>query len=69
VRALLGIKPRDKVRFKIEGGEVSIQRLEMTLEEAFGSVPPLRDVGDVNEQLRIAKDEKAVRTMRRLRRK
>jgi AbrB family looped-hinge helix DNA binding protein len=61
VRKLLGIRPRDKIRFRIRGGNVQIQRLALTLEEAFGAVQPLTGAGTFEEQVRLAKEAKALR--------
>jgi AbrB family looped-hinge helix DNA binding protein len=40
VRKLLGVKPRDKVVFRIAEGKVELGAPIMTLEETFGSVTP-----------------------------
>lgn len=57
VRRLLGAKPRSKVVFEIDGGEVRVIAAPMTLEEAFGSIPPLGRAEDFKEIERAAKDE------------
>ena len=42
VRRLLGVKPRDKVTFRIvDGTRVELLPPTMTLESAFGSVKPI----------------------------
>ena len=43
VRRILGVKPKDKVTFRIVGGKhVELLPPAMTLESAFGSVKPLK---------------------------
>ena len=64
VCSILGIKPRDKVAFKIDdGGKVSISAAAFTLESAYGSVRPTSDGRDIDEIIRDVKDEKAERTV------
>ena len=65
VRRVLGLKPRDKVAFAVEGGEVRLRPVKHSLESVAGSLPPLHDgPQDFDEQIRLAKDERAERTMR-----
>jgi antitoxin PrlF len=40
VRRVLGIKPREKVAFTIEGDQVRLAPATFTLESAYGSVKP-----------------------------
>ena len=40
VRHLLGLKPNDKVLFRVTEGKVEIQPVAMTLENTFGAVTP-----------------------------
>lgn len=66
VRRLLGIRPRDKVVFAIDDGEVRLRPARFTLESAYRSVPPLaRPVSD-KEMARVAKEERARRAARAL---
>lgn len=67
VRRLLGIKPRDKIAFRVQDGVVRLMPVEFTLEETFGSVTPLQRPEDFEELSRLAKDEKAARTVREMR--
>jgi AbrB family looped-hinge helix DNA binding protein len=67
VRRLLGAKPRDKIAFRVENGTVRLMPVEFTLEETFGSVTPLHRPEDIEELIRLAKDEKAARTVREMR--
>lgn len=41
VRAVLGLKPRDRVEFQLEGGEVKIVPAKSTLQRWYGAVPAL----------------------------
>src|SRR6266403_1416859 len=40
IRRIMGLQPRDKVRFKVEGDEVKISRASSKLLQWFGSVTP-----------------------------
>lgn len=40
VRQLLGVKPHDKVVFRIWQGKVELQPATMTLDDVFGAVTP-----------------------------
>lgn len=64
VRRLLGLKPYDKVSFTIDDGEVRLRAASFTLETAYRSVPPLRHPITDEEMSRIAKEEKAERSVR-----
>ena len=67
VRRLLGLRPRDKVVFRIEDGRVQLAPVRYTIESAFGSVQPLPTAAeDFEEQIRQAKEERAERTVREL---
>lgn len=60
VRRYLGIEPRDKVSFTIEdNGTVRLRKAPFTLETAYGSVQALEDHGDLEDIIRMAKEEKA----------
>lgn len=66
VRRLLGLKPHDKVAFNIEDGEVRIVPVAFTAESAFGSVKPVGDFSDFDDQIRDAKEERAERLVKSL---
>lgn len=66
VRRVLGLKPRDKVTFTIEGNEVRLVPASFTLESAYGSVKPSRRPEDFEELSQAAKDAKAEKTLRKL---
>ena len=64
VRRMLGLRPREKVAFAIDEGQVKLLPARFTLESAYRSVPPLaRPVSD-KEMVRIAKEERARRASR-----
>ena len=65
VRRMLGLKPRDKVAFAIDDGEVHLRSATFTLETAYQSVPPLDQPIAVEEMVRIAKEERASRFARK----
>ncbi|MGH2617682.1 MAG: AbrB/MazE/SpoVT family DNA-binding domain-containing protein [Thermomicrobiales bacterium] len=66
VRRLLGVKPRDKIAFRVDGSAVRLMPVEFTLEETFGSVTPIQRPEDFAELSRAAKEEKVERTLREL---
>ena len=63
VRALLGLQPRDKVIFLVEDHRVTVMRAPMTLEDAFGSVPPLHQPEDFKALREVARAEQAEKTL------
>ncbi len=65
VRKLLGVKPKDKVSFRIEHGEVKLARAASTLEAAYGAVQPLKRPEDFEGLVRAAKDEHAGRAVKK----
>lgn len=68
VRRMLGARPKDKVSFIIEGDRICLSQVAFTLESAFGSVRPSRRPEDFEEVSRLAKEDKAERAARKLRR-
>ena len=66
VRRLLGLKPRDKVAFAIDDGEVRLVPVAFTAATAYGSIEPLDRDDTFDEQIRQAKDERAARAVRKL---
>ena len=69
VRRMLGLQPRDKVAFAIDDGEVRLVPARFTLESAHRSVPPLAHPVSDEEIVRIAKEERALRSAKLLRKK
>jgi AbrB family looped-hinge helix DNA binding protein len=49
IRRLLGIKPRDEVRFRVTGDKVELLPPTLTLEETFASVKPKRRPLDLKQ--------------------
>ncbi len=62
VRRVLGVKPRDKVTFTIEDGEVRLASAPFSLESAYGSVQPSRKPEDFDAVSRMAKGAKGAET-------
>ncbi|MHB8575326.1 MAG: AbrB/MazE/SpoVT family DNA-binding domain-containing protein [Dehalococcoidia bacterium] len=61
VRRLLGVGPRDKLAFRIEGDDVRLAPVSFPLETAYLSVPPLAQPLDDAEMMRIAREDRAER--------
>jgi AbrB family looped-hinge helix DNA binding protein len=40
VRARLGLKPRDRVRFEVQDGKVTITKAKSGIEAGYGSIKP-----------------------------
>lgn len=67
VRDQLGISPQDKIIFRVgEGSRVEIERLPMSLEEAYGSVAPLTAYQDLKDVQAAAREERAEQWIKRL---
>ena len=59
LREELGLAPQDKVVFRmVEGNKVEMEPLPMTLEEAYGSVPPITQPEDFAALQQIAQEER-----------
>lgn len=59
VRKELGLAAQDKIVFRLgPGTKVAIERLPMSLEEAYGSVPPLGSPQDLEAIRRAAHEER-----------
>lgn len=59
VRRRWGIKPKDRVAFRVEDDTVTIRRARSAVEESFGAVPPLARPLSVEEMTEIAAEEHA----------
>lgn len=46
IRRLIGLQPRDKVRFEVEGDVVRISRASSKILAGYGAVPPLQKPED-----------------------
>ena len=66
VRRVLGVKPRDKIAFTIEDGEVRLAPPSFSLESAYGSVKPVEKPANFEAISLIAKEAKAEKTARAL---
>ena len=66
VRRKLGLKPGETIIFRIVGDRVELDRSPMTLEEAFGSVPPLATPEDFEAQGREVWEEHAQKTVQEM---
>jgi AbrB family looped-hinge helix DNA binding protein len=67
VQRILGIKPREKVAFTIKGEEVRLAPALFTLESAYGSIKWIHKPENFKAIIRSVKEEKARRTMQKLR--
>lgn len=67
VRRLLGLKPRDKVTFAIDGDDVRLVPTAFTLESAYGSVTPRRRPEDFKAISRMTREEKVRKDTAKLR--
>ncbi len=68
VRRKLGVKPKDKVIFTIEGEKVYLTLAAFTLESAYGSVKASKKPEDFKRITQVAKDAKAEETINKLHR-
>lgn len=59
VRRLLGIKPKEKVTFEVEGNEIRLTPPRFTVESVRGSVPALSERKSLEEIYQEAGDEYA----------
>ncbi|MBI4235820.1 MAG: AbrB/MazE/SpoVT family DNA-binding domain-containing protein [Chloroflexi bacterium] len=66
VRRVLGVKPRDRVAFRVEGDLVTLAAASFTLESAYGSVQPSQRPEDFDELSRAAKEAKVEKTVRKM---
>ena len=67
VRKALGVQIGDEVDFQIDGQEVRVSRVEMRLEDVFGSLKAPRPDFDIDEAIREAKQERAEKIMKTVR--
>ncbi|MDP2935292.1 MAG: AbrB family transcriptional regulator [Dehalococcoidia bacterium] len=66
IRRLLGAKPRGKIVFQIDGGEVRLAPVEFTLETAYGSVKPLHRPENFKKLIGEAMEEHAEEVVRKM---
>ena len=65
IRELLGVGSYEPVAFRVEKGRVEL-RQPITLEAAYGAVPPFRRPADLKEQVKIAQEEHACQVVKKL---
>lgn len=67
IRDELGLSPQDKVIFRVgKDSKVEIERLPMSLEEAYGSVTPLGHPQDLDTIQKTAREERAEQWAKKL---
>lgn len=66
IREVLHIQEGDTIAVELDGEAVKVTPVAFTLESAYGSVPALRKPQDFSEMIRLAKEEKAERTIKEL---
>ena len=64
VRRMLGVKPKDKVAFIVDDGEVRIRRAPSPLMDSYQAVPALKQPLTVEEMIAIAREEHAQKVAR-----
>lgn len=62
IRRVLGLKPQDKIIFRVVQGKVEVEPLPMTLEEAYGSVQPLATPEDFAAIRAAVREERAAKS-------
>ena len=66
VQRLLGVKPRDKISFAIDGNQVRLLRARYTLESVAGSVKPATRTEDFERVSQEAKEDHVARSAAKL---
>ena len=61
VRKALGLKPRDRVLFRVSAGRVELLPSPMTLETVFGAVKPLTRPENWKQIRQIAREDRIVK--------
>jgi AbrB family looped-hinge helix DNA binding protein len=69
IRQRMGIRPHDRIRFRISGGEVRLSRVPLTLDDVYGAVQPLSRPEDFNAMQKIVEEERAQENASKLRRR
>jgi AbrB family looped-hinge helix DNA binding protein len=59
IRQLLGVRPKDKVAFRVENGQVFISPANSTLDAAYRAIPALARPLSDKEMTELAHDEHA----------
>jgi AbrB family looped-hinge helix DNA binding protein len=66
IREALQIKEGDTIEVELQGEAVKITPVSFTLESVYGSVQPRQQPENFAEMIRLAKEEKAERTLEKL---
>lgn len=61
IRRMLGVKPKDKVRFTVEDGRVELKPAHSRLDELYMSVPALKEPRTWEEIEEIAHQDRVER--------
>lgn len=69
IRERMGIRPHDRIRFRVSGDEVRLSRVPLTLEDVYGAVQPLAHPEDFKKMRTIVEEERAQENARKLRRR
>ena len=64
IRRLLGVRPKDRVRFEVEDGRVRLRPVPSALDELYRSLPGLKTSRTWEEIEEIAHDDRAERLAR-----
>ncbi len=67
VREFLGLRPGEKVIFRIVEDRVELVPAQMTLDEAFGSVQPLQQPEDFRSIRQVAREERVDKILAEMR--
>ena len=59
MREALGVKPKDKVAFKLDGNEIKVVPVGSPVESSFQAVPALKKPMSLDELTEIAAEEHA----------
>jgi AbrB family looped-hinge helix DNA binding protein len=59
IRRLLGVRPKDKVAFRVEDGRVDLWPVRSGLDELYQTVPALAEPRRWDEVKNIAREERA----------
>lgn len=59
IRRALGVKPRDRVSFRLENGTVQLAPVQSPIDASFMAVPPLKRVRSWKDMEREVAEEQA----------
>ncbi len=61
IRRALGLKAQNKLIFRVVQGKVEVEPFPMTLEEAYGSVPPVTTPENFQARRAAVREERVAR--------